>query len=248
MIFTSYIYFYHLNKFCILPDYPETISDTMQSNFADTNALARTAPVFSYKNSGPRTVSTINLSLHRDMMEGLNFNISNLKDDVVDFSGDDYIDVLIRYIQAAALPKYNEYSSGSKTVIPPMVAIRFGNDIFIKGVVTGSVSLTYKKPILWNDKYACIDIGFQVQEVDPYDAVAVAEQGSFRGLTRTFKDGIYTDTVSAASQTQTSTKQNSNSTGTPTAIKSLDGILKTKNKKADTSTTKKYTFVKTGVD
>lgn len=148
MVFNSYIYFYHLNKFCILPDYPESLSDTLQAKFTETNALARTAPVFSYQNSGPRQVSSVSLTLHRDMMEGLNFNVSNLKDDVVDFSGDDYIDTLIKYLQAAALPKYNEYSSGSKAVIPPMVAIRFGNDIFIKGVVTGGIQLNYQKPIL----------------------------------------------------------------------------------------------------
>lgn len=206
MIFNSYIYFYHLEKFCILPDYPESISDNMQSKFSDQNALARTAPVFSYNNSGPRTVSSVSLRLHRDMMEGLNFNVSNLKDNVVDFSGEDYIDVLLRYLQAAVMPKYNEYSSGSKVVIPPMVAIRFGNDIFIKGVVTGGITITYEKPILWNDKYAVANIQFSVSEVDPYDADTVVEEGSFRGVVRSFKDGIYKDTTASPTINQSATK------------------------------------------
>lgn len=189
----NYIYFYHLEKFCVLPDCPENVTDAMASEFASTNALARTAPVFSYQHSGPRTMS-VNLEFHRDMMNDLNRNVSNLKDNVVDFSGDDYVDTLIKYLQAIALPKYNEYSSGSKTVIPPMIAVRFENNIFIKGVVTSGIQVTYKKPILIDGKYAVIDVSFTVSEVEPYDADYVVEAGSFRGLTRTFKNGIYADT------------------------------------------------------
>lgn len=247
MIFNSYIYLYHLDKYCILPDYPETLSDSMQSTFKQTNALARTAPIFSYQNSGPRSISTVSLKLHRDMMEGLNFNVSNLKSDVVDFTADDYVDTLIKYLQAAALPKYSEWGSGSKSVIPPMVAVRFGNDIFIKGVINGAVTITYEKPILWNDKYAVANISFQIYEVDPYDAVDVAKEGSFRGIVSTFKDGIYTDTMSSPSANQTIVNSVNNSKNSSTTIKTLDGILKTKNKKSDTSTTG-YKFVKTGID
>ncbi len=247
MIFNSYIYLYHLNKFCVLPDYPESLSDTMGSTFAETNALARTAPVFSYQNSGPRNISTVSLRLHRDMMEGLNFNVSNLKEGVVDFTADDYVDTLIKYLQAAAIPKYNEYSSGSKAVIPPMVALRFGNDIFIKGVINSTVQCTYQKPILWNDKYAVVDIGFSIYETDPYDAAAISEQGSFRGITRTFKDGIYSDTVSAASQNSSTPANSSNGTTVPRTVKTLDGITQEKKKTANISTTK-HKFVVTGVE
>lgn len=194
----AYIYLYHLDKFCILPDYPETITDDMPSTFKDTNALARTAPVFSYSYSGPRTVQ-ISLKMHRDMMNDLNRDVSNLKDNVVDFSGNDYIDILVKYLQAAALPRYNEYSGNSKVVEPPMVGIRFGNSIFIKGVITTGINVVYTKPILIDDKYACVDVSFTIAEVDPYDADTVAAQGSFRGLTRTFKNGIYKDTDSSVS-------------------------------------------------
>ena len=193
MNINAYIYLYHLDKFCILPDYPESVTDSMPSSFKDTNALARTAPVFSYQHSGPRQVNVV-LKLHRDMMRDLNKNVSNLKDNTVDFSGDDYVDTLIKYLQAASLPRYNEYSGNSKVVMPPMVGIRFGNSIFIKGVIVSGVTVTYSKPILIDDKYAVVEVQFNVAETDPYDADTVAAQGSFRGLTRTFKNGIYKDT------------------------------------------------------
>ena len=63
---------------------------------------------------------------------------------------DDYVDVLIRYIEAAALPVYQ---ATNKMVNPPIVAMRLGPDIFIKGVVTGQVGKTFKFPILRNGRY-----------------------------------------------------------------------------------------------
>ena len=131
-ILTNYIYLYHLNKFCVLPTMPESISDTMSSSFNATNALSRSAPIQSYNNSGPRQVS-FNFDLHRDIMEDLNTDVSNLKDNVVDIGDKDYVDLLLNYLQACALPKYNIYKSGSKAVEPPQVAVRMGNDIFIRG-------------------------------------------------------------------------------------------------------------------
>lgn len=219
----NYIYFYHLDKFCVLPMYPETISDNLGSTFRDTTALSRTAPVYTYTNSGPRTVS-INLSMHRDMMDDVNRNVSNLKDNVIDFSGNDYVDTLIKYLQSAALPVYRNYTSGSKSVIPPMVAVRFGTDIFIKGVVQGGVQVQYKKPILNNNKYALVDVTFTVHETDPYDAESILADGSFRGITRSFKDGIYKSNYVGPNITtnkstvdtgvnKPSTRQNNNSVG-----------------------------------
>ena len=192
-ILTNYIYLYHLTKFCVLPTMPESISDTMSSSFNATNALSRSAPIQSYNNSGPRQVS-FNFDLHRDIMEDLNTDVSNLKDNVVDIGDKDYVDLLLNYLQACALPKYNIYKSGSKAVEPPQVAVRMGNDIFIRGVINGAVSVTYNKPILDNGKYAKVSVSFQVTEVDPYDAPTVAMVGGFRGITAAFKNGIYKDT------------------------------------------------------
>lgn len=213
-IWDNFIYFYHLDKFCILPSTPDTITDSMTSTYRDVNALSRSAPVQSYIQSGPRTI-TFNINLHRDIMEDLNTDVSNLKDNVVDFADKDYIDVLINYLQARALPKYNVYKVGSKVVDPPQVAIKMGNDIFIRGVVSGSVSVTYKKPILDNGKYAAVDVTIPVTEIDPYDAPTVVMKGGFRGVTSTFKNGIFKgeeDSIAYSGQEYTSITTSTEST------------------------------------
>lgn len=179
----NYIYLYHTDTFVILPTYPDSITDNLSSTFNSTYALSRSAPILSYSYSGPRSVR-INLDLHRDMLDLVNTNISNMKVEI----GDDYVDTIIKNLQSIAYPKY---STTTKAVTPPEVAIRFGKEIFIKGVVNGSIGITYTKPILSNGKYAQVSIGFDVTERDPYDAYSVAQEGSFRGLTRTFESGIY---------------------------------------------------------
>ena len=75
----NYIYISHLDEgfqFWKLPSWPDTVSDSMQSNFVSTTALGRTAPVYTFSNSGPRTVQ-IELELHRDIMDDVNTGISN---------------------------------------------------------------------------------------------------------------------------------------------------------------------------
>ena len=181
-LITNYIYLYHTDEWVLIPVYPDQIADSMGSTFQQTNALSRSAPVFSFNYAGPRTVQ-INLALHRDMMDEANYGESNLKIEI----GDDYIDTLVKRLQSIALPRYQ---ATSKSVVPPMIAVRFGDEIFVKGIVTDKISVTRKKPLLDDGKYAQIDIAFVVTEVDPYDADSVAQQGSFRGLTRTFKEGI----------------------------------------------------------
>lgn len=182
-LITNYIYLYHTDEWILIPVYPESITDAMNTTFQQTNALSRSAPVFSFNYAGPRSVQVV-FSLHRDLMDEANYGESNLKVEI----GDDYIDTLIKRLQSISLPKYQ---ATSKSVVPPMVAIRFGDEVFIKGVVNSTISVSYKKPLLENDKYAAIDISFNVLEVDPYDADSVAQQGSFRGLTRTFQNGIF---------------------------------------------------------
>lgn len=170
----NYVYLYHVDQFIVLPTFPDTISDSMGVNFQKSTPMSRSAPIFSYSDSGPRSLQ-VSLDLHRDMMTDINYGVSNATVAV----GDDYVDTLIKQIQAAALPAYN---SSNKMVDPPMVAVRFGNDIFIKGVVTGSVSVDYSLPIIEGNKYAHVGVKFTVEEVDPYDARTVMEAGSFRGL------------------------------------------------------------------
>ena len=142
----NYIYISHLGEngeYLLLPTYPDTIQDTMQSTFQSTNALSRSAPVFTYSNSGPRTIQ-ITLHLHRDMMDDFNIGASNIKLE----PGEDYVDTLIKKLQSIAVPKYN---LSNKAVEPPMVAIRLGDEIFIRGIVNGGITVTYEKPILNNN-------------------------------------------------------------------------------------------------
>lgn len=187
----NYIYLYHLDKFLLIPTYPESISDTSSATFSSTNSIARSAPIYSYSYSGPRTVQ-VNLKLHRDMMQQLNYYQSNIRVEELDLgesnSLNDYIDFLVKQLQAIALPRY---SATDKMVDPPMIALRFGNEIYIKGVVQGGVTVNYSGPILNNNKYAVVDVSFQVHEVDPYDAESVWTQGSFRGLNTTLDRRIY---------------------------------------------------------
>ena len=177
---TNYIYLYHTDKFIIIPEYPESITDNMGSSFNQTQALSRSAPVFTYAYSGPRTVD-FTLELHRDMVNDLNITAgnTNLKSNVVSQT-DDYVDILIKELQSIALPRYNV---NNRAVIPPRVAVRFGNELFISGVITSTISCVYNKPILSNGKYAKVSIGFTVSEYDPYDATSVSQLGSFRGIT-----------------------------------------------------------------
>lgn len=178
-----YIYLYHTDECFIIPQYPDAISDSLDSNFASQNSLARTAPVFSYINSGPRQVQ-VSIKLHRDLMRQLNLNGAkihyNSPDGIITTPGDDYVDLLIKKLQAVALPKYN---TSDKMVEPPMVAVQFGEDVFIKGVVNGGITVTYDRPVLSNNKYAQVSLSFNVQEVQAYDAESIQNFGTFRGLT-----------------------------------------------------------------
>lgn len=181
----NYIYISHLDEdhqFWRLPVWPESVSDSMSSTFGQATALGRTAPVYTYSNSGPRQVQ-ITLNLHRDMMDDVNIGRSNvtLKD------GEDYMDSLIRALQSISVPKYN---LDNKAIEPPLVALRLGNEVFIKGIVNGSIGVTYALPIMRNNKYARISLALNISEVDPYDAQSVFKNGSFRGVVQTLKHGM----------------------------------------------------------
>ena len=188
-----YLYISHLNEpyqYWMLPGYPDTLSDTMSVNFKESTSLCRSAPVYTFSNSGPRSVN-IQLKFHRDMFEDIN-NFRYPKDangnntgPFVD--GDDMADTFIKAIQSIAVPKYN---LSNKAIEPPLVAVRFGREVFIKGIVSSQVQVTYEKPILSNEKYAIVGINFTISEVDPYDASTVFTNGSFRGLTATLRTGM----------------------------------------------------------
>jgi len=182
-LITNYIYLYHTNQFIILPSYPDSITDSLSANFNSENPMLRTAPIFSYSNSGPRSMD-VSITLQRDIMSQINQGKSNLKMEL----GDDYVDTIIKQLQAIALPRY---ANADKMVDPPMVAVRFGNEVFIKGVVIGGVSVTLQKPIIKGDKYEQVSIRFEVKEIQPYDALSVQQNGLMRGLNTTLERKIF---------------------------------------------------------
>ena len=180
----NYIYLYHTKTLIALPLYPESLSDSTSVEFSATSPLSRSAPIYSYVKSGPRAVQ-ITLPLHRDMMNAVNVKASTLN--VPNLAETDYVDIMINQLQSIALPRY---AATEKMVDPPLIAVRFGQELFIKGVVIGEVSTQYETPILTTDKYARVTVSFTVNEVDPYDAAGVAKFGSFRGLSQDLERNI----------------------------------------------------------
>lgn len=170
----NYIYMYHLQEFIVLPSFVDSVQENFQINWSPQDILGRSAPIYSFKNAGPRTLQ-VTFTLHRDMMWQINHNVSTAQLAL----GDDYVDTLIKDLQACVLP---DYDSTSKAVNPPIIAMRIGNDIFIKGIITGSLGYTWNYPILENGKYSNISISFMVSEIDPYDARLVRRVGSYRNI------------------------------------------------------------------
>lgn len=181
----NYVYLYHTKTLIAIPTYPESIADTMNVEFSPTTPLSRSAPIFSYNKSGPRSFG-ISLSLHRDLMNQINIANSNLN--VPDLDEEDYVDILVKQLQSMAVPRY---AASEKMVNPPIIAVRFGQDIFCKGIVQGAVTVTYSGPILRTDRYAKIDIEFTINEIDPYDADTIASLGSFRGLSTDLERNVW---------------------------------------------------------
>ena len=178
-----YLYISHLDeefKYWQLPGYPDEVTDQMNSSFQENTALGRSAPVYTFSSAGPRSIQ-ISLNFHRDMFEEMPSN-------VVPRDGEDKAESFIHALQAIAVPKYN---LSNKAIEPPLVAIRLGREVFIKGIVNSGISITYGKPILVNEKYATMKVSFTVSEVDPYDATTIFKNGSFRGLTATLRKGMH---------------------------------------------------------
>ena len=179
----NYIYVYQLQQFFVIPTFPDTVQDQMEVSYSQTSPMSRSAPIYSFQHSGPRSFQ-VNLDLHRDMMYDINWQVSN----AVLETGEDYVDALIRGLQASALPSY---ALSEKMVDPPMIALRFGNSIFIKGIISGSVGVQHGLPILEDYKYAHVIVSFQVYEIDPFDATTVLQAGSFRGIDTTLERNFW---------------------------------------------------------
>lgn len=182
---TNYIYLYHTNTLIWLPNWPDNLTDNSQAQFSPNTPLGRSAPIFSYQSSGPRSIS-FQFELHRELLDQVNGQVVGQSADTVDD--------LTKKIQAAVLPVY---ASSSKMIDPPLVACKVGNEVYIKGVINGSVSVAYSGPILYNDKHALCNLSFTITEVDPYDAYTVEQIGSFRqsdelSLNTSLSSNVYT--------------------------------------------------------
>ena len=175
----NYIVLHHLPKdhpahiLCIPVD-PDAISDSMGASFAENSPLSRSAPIFSYQNSGPRSVQ-VSFTLHRDLVREYNIKNSNFE------KYGDPVDLLVENLDALVLPDYNE---ANKIVNPPLVSLKIRDEIYIKGVVTGNVGVTYSLPLINYGskdrplyKYAVVSISFGVSEITPYSASILRRAG-----------------------------------------------------------------------
>lgn len=191
----NYIYISHLDKdhqYWKLPCCPSSITDTMESTFQSTQALGRSAPVYTYSYSGPRVVN-VDLHFRIDAFDDENANNPSAINSTA--AGEYMLDGLVRALQSISLPKY---SASNKAIEPPLVALRLSNEVFIKGIVTSPIQLTYELPIIYGDRYAQVRLSLSITEVDPYDAATVFQNGSFRGVVKTLRDGMGFDTKSKA--------------------------------------------------
>lgn len=165
-----------------IPEWPDSIADKVESNFNSTNALSRTAPVFSYINSGPRSVTVV-LTLQRGMMDEANENKCNVKPG----EDQDYVDLFVSKLQSVAYPNFH---SSSKEIEPPQVIVCFGEQLQIEGIINSGISVEYEKPLLENGKYSTVNISFTVYEIHPEDALTKSEIGSLGEIPSTMRDLI----------------------------------------------------------
>lgn len=106
-----------------LPCYPDEISDSTSTNWAETGIIGRSSPIYAYNSTSSREIS-FSFDVHREMMGSTS-----------------KIDNMLRALRAAAYPNYEK--SG---LVPPIVTFRFGK-FKTKGILN-SVGFTWKKPIV----------------------------------------------------------------------------------------------------
>lgn len=189
-IIDNYLWISNLGEnglYFILPTWPNSIQDQMQNSYNPTNSLSRSAPMYSYQYSGPRTIS-FNLELHREMLDLV--NITN--DTIIKYKNTlkedsyDTVDTLLKAVSSLSAPKY---TLSTRAVEPPTVAVKIGTEVYIKGIVNNSINIEYRKPLIkYEDgktRYAVCSINFVVTEVDPYDSATLYRTGSFRNITST---------------------------------------------------------------
>lgn len=163
----SYLYIYHLKKEWYLPVLPQGITNSLPISFSPTPIPLSSAPLQTFSSAGPRTVS-ITLKMHRKM-----FELEDKK------NGAKKMEELINDISALALPKY---TSASKLVVPPTVLYRAGNEVCIRGIVSGNVSITTSGAWQRDGKLSEIDIQFTIVEVEAFSAEYAQNHGVLRSI------------------------------------------------------------------
>ena len=182
----NYIYFHHLDLCIALPTYADSINDNQSVTFSQNNPMGRSAPLYSYSYSGPRSIM-FDFRLHRDEMTAIAYNKSRYGN-LPDY---DIVEAFIKQMRAAALPVY---AASAKMVNPPIVSVKCSSDIFITGIVSGNVNVSYDLPIIQyngEDKYAKVGVSFTLCEIDPYDAEEVITVGGYRGVPTSLSRNTY---------------------------------------------------------
>jgi len=152
----NFVILHHTGQSYVIPVDPDSIADQMSASFASNFPLSRSAPIYSYQNSGPRSVQ-VSFTLHRDLCNEFNPKSK------------DMVEELINNLEAMVLPEYN---SSKKVVNPPIVTLKIRDEITIKGVVT-NVGKSFNLPLLNYGgayKYAVVNLNFSVSEVQPQSA------------------------------------------------------------------------------
>jgi hypothetical protein len=120
------------------PCFPESFTDTRQSNVTSQNPLGRSEPFQIYQNSGPRTVS-VSFRMHREMNH------------VTD------IESVVKAVQSATYPMGWEQTL-------PKVKLVLGNSCSIKGIIAGTVTSNWSETINPDDQYNVVTLDFSVTE------------------------------------------------------------------------------------
>lgn len=122
------------------PCYPESYTDSRQSNFTSQNPLGRSEPFQIYQNSGPRTVS-VSFRMHREMTH----------------NGYDTVGRIVGAVQSATYP------TGNESIIPK-VYLSIGRNCSIWGVIEGQVSAEWSETINKEQQYNAVNLSFTVTE------------------------------------------------------------------------------------
>ena len=192
----AYIYIYHLGLQFNLPTLPESLTDTMNLSFEQTPVLARSAPQITFGGAGPRTFQ-VQIQLHRHLFTLENPQTQALLNNprgyvqlpnpvtgnMQSYKAVDAVDILVNALLSLSLPKYTD---STKSIVPPSLLIRYGDELAIRGVPANVQKMT-KGPWLKSNKQADVQVSFQVTEVEPYSAQYVAQYGSLRGLSTTLQ-------------------------------------------------------------